>query len=84
MRKYPDRLAVKTKGEELTYDELNSAANRMAHTLLRHLGEGQEPVGLLLPQGSQVIAGMLAVLKSGKFFVLIDPSLPEARAVQIL
>ena len=35
VRADPDRLAIKTPEDELTYDELNSAANRVAHGLHR-------------------------------------------------
>jgi non-ribosomal peptide synthetase component F len=32
--RYPDRIAVKTKANALTYAELNQAANRVAHAIL--------------------------------------------------
>ena len=32
--RYPDRVAVKTKADALTYAELNQAANRVAHAIL--------------------------------------------------
>jgi non-ribosomal peptide synthetase component F len=32
--RYPDRIAVKTRGHTFTYDELNRAANRVAHAIL--------------------------------------------------
>jgi non-ribosomal peptide synthetase component F len=32
--RYPDRIAVKTKADALTYAELNQAANRVAHAIL--------------------------------------------------
>ena len=32
--KHPDRIAVKTKADALTYAELNQAANRVAHAIL--------------------------------------------------
>ena len=38
-RKYPDRLAIKTKTQQFTYDELNKAANRAAWTILERRGE---------------------------------------------
>ena len=39
VRKYPDRVAVKTRSHQLTYDELNKAANRVAHAILAQRGE---------------------------------------------
>jgi len=77
--KYPDRLAVKTKNHELTYDELNRAANRMARAILEQCGERQEPVALLFEQGASLIVALLGVLKAGKFYVPLGPSYPHAR-----
>ena len=41
VRKHSRRLAIKTKDTELTYDELNRAANRMAHAILASRGKRQ-------------------------------------------
>lgn len=83
-RKYPDRLAVKTKNHSLTYDDLNSAANRMAHTILSQRGRKNEPVALLMEQDAPVIAAILGALKAGKIYVPLDPSLPHLRLKYIL
>ena len=48
VRLYPDRIAVKTKDHALTYDELNKAANRVAHAILSQYGKRGEPIALLL------------------------------------
>lgn len=76
---YPDRLAVSTDHEALTYQELNLAANRVAHAILSELGEGQEPVVLLLDHGAAMYAAILGVLKAGKIYVTLDPSYPLLR-----
>ena len=34
VRKYPDRLAVKTRNHQVTYDDSNRSANRVANQLL--------------------------------------------------
>ena len=82
--KHPDRLAVKTKSHQFTYDELNKAANRVARAILAQRGEGNEPVALLLEQGAALIAALFAVLKAGKICVPLDPSLGRARITSIL
>jgi non-ribosomal peptide synthetase component F len=48
VRSYPDRLAVKTVHRSLTYDELNKAANQVAHLLLAQRSHRPEPVGIYL------------------------------------
>ena len=82
--KYPDRIAVKTRSHELTYDELNKAANRVAQAILAQRGEGEEPIALLFEQGAQLITTILGVLKAGKFYVPLDPSHPQARITSML
>lgn len=79
VRAHPDHLAIKTPVDELTYDELNSAANRVAHTLIDHERSEAKPVALLFEKGVQIIVAMLGVLKAGHFFVLLDPSLPKEK-----
>ena len=46
--RFPDRLAVKMRNRTLTYQELNHAANRVAHAILAQRGETQEPIALLM------------------------------------
>ncbi|MCH7625869.1 MAG: non-ribosomal peptide synthetase [Chloroflexi bacterium] len=79
VRMYPHRLAVKAGDEELTYDELNRAANRIAHAVLGQRGEGSEPIALLFERGVQAIAAIMGVLKAGKFYVSLDPNYPSER-----
>ncbi len=82
--KYPDRLAVKTKGSRLTYAELNESANRLAHAILGKRGQGQEPIALLLENGAPIMVAIFGVLKAGKLYMPLDPSYPQARIKAML
>ena len=84
VRRYPDRIAVKTKNGSLTYHELNKASNRLARAMLARSGLRQEPVGLFLEDGLQLIAAHLATLKAGKFSMGLDPSAPRTRTAHLL
>src|ERR1043166_3791698 len=84
VRRYPERIAVKTHTRTLTYDGLNKAANRIARAILTHVGEHEEPVALLLEHGASIIAAILGVLKAGKIYVSLDPALPHTRAARML
>ena len=84
VRRYPDRIAVKSQGKELTYDQLNRAANRLAHTILTERGEGPEPVAVLFEHGAQMVVALLGVLKARKFCVPLDASHPTTRIGSIL
>jgi non-ribosomal peptide synthetase component F len=47
VERYPDRPAVKDKHHELTYKELDQAANRLARTILHQSALGEEPIALV-------------------------------------
>ncbi|MFG2728474.1 amino acid adenylation domain-containing protein [Streptomyces canus] len=69
----PDAEAVCADGVSLTYRELNTWANRLAHRLIRQ-GVGPETVvGLALPRSVQLAVALLGTLKSGAAFVLVEP-----------
>ena len=83
-RRWATRVAVKTAQHELTYAELNRAANQLAHRLVQERGSGAEPVGLLLEHGAPMVTALLAVLKAGKFYVPLDPAYPREHLAYIL
>ena len=84
VRMYPERVAVKTKTQNLSYSELNRAGNRLARMILTQRGEGPEPVGLFLTDGAHVIVAHLAVLKAGKFSMSLNPSASPDRTCHLL
>jgi len=84
VRLYPDRLAVKMAARELTYDELNRAANRIAHAIVQARGTKSEPIALLFEHGIASITAILAILKAGKFYLALDDSFPAERIQHIL
>src|SRR5262245_25731171 len=81
---YPEKVAVKTARQSITYRELNSAGNRMARAILDRRGEGNEPVILLFEQGADAIIAILGTLKAGKIYVPLDPSFPQDRIAAIV
>jgi len=84
VEQYPDRIAVKSRYHELTYKMLNQAANHVAWSILNEHGKGEAPVALILENGAPMISAILGVLKAGKIYVPLDPSLPTARITYIL
>ncbi|MEV8474422.1 amino acid adenylation domain-containing protein [Streptomyces sp. NPDC051173] len=75
----PDAVAVTCDGTALTYGELNARANRLARLLVeRGAGPGRT-VALALPRSVDLVAGLLAVLKSGAAYVPLDPGYPVER-----
>jgi len=79
VRQTPQATAAVSEGEEVSYDDLNQRANRLAH-YLRSLGVGpDERVGICLERGIEMIVALLAVLKAGGAYVPLDPDYPEER-----
>src|ERR1022692_512096 len=75
----PERTAVKAGARSLSYADLDARANRLAQTLrARGIGRGAR-VGLCLERSTDMLAAVLAVLKSGAAYVPLDPSFPAER-----
>ena len=55
-----DRKAVCTFQLQLTYRQLNWAANQIARLLLDRLGENETSVGVFMEHGTSIIAAILA------------------------
>ena len=82
--KAPDAVAVVYEDTQLTYEELNSQANRLAH-YLRSLGVKPDTrVALCVERSLEMIVGLLAVLKAGGAYVPLDPSYPSERLAYML
>jgi len=80
----PDAVAVVFEEEQLTYRELNSRANQLAH-YLRSLGVGSEVlVGICVERSLEMVVGILGVLKAGGAYVPIDPAYPGERIAYML
>lgn len=80
----PDATAVVFKQEQLSFAELNTRANRLAHHL-RGLGVGPETtVALCVERSVEMVAGMLAILKAGGAYVPLDATQPKQRLAFML
>ena len=79
VRAHGDELAVQWSGGSYTYGALNAASNRLARTLLSQGGREPEPVALVFEHGGEALAAILAVLKAGKSYVMLDAGYPPDR-----
>ncbi|MFF0487027.1 amino acid adenylation domain-containing protein [Streptomyces sp. NPDC004435] len=80
----PDAPAVADALGSLGYRELDTAANRLARLLLHHGVRPGDPVAVALPRGTELIVSLLAVLKTGAYYVPVDLSHPAERITFVL
>jgi amino acid adenylation domain-containing protein len=80
----PDAVAVVFEQQQLTYRELNSRANQLAH-YLRTLGVSADVlVGICIERSLDMLVGLLGILKAGGAYVPLDPSYPPERLAYML
>jgi amino acid adenylation domain-containing protein len=84
VKRTPDSIAITFDNQTLTYHDLNSRANKLAHYLQ---GIGVEPetlVGICVERSLEMVIGLLGILKAGGTYVPIDPSYPLDRIEYML
>ncbi len=91
VEKSPGRIAVfghgkirKNTDNNITYKELNEQSNRLAHFLIEKGVLANDLVGIMMERSSDLIVGILAILKSGAAYLPIDVASPEERIEYML
>ncbi len=82
--KYPLKTALWTKGNVLTYKELDDYTDRIAAGLISKGVKVNDTVAVIMEKGMNQIAGALAILKAGACYVPVDMHNPEKRIRGIL
>jgi aspartate racemase len=83
-KEHPNAVALVQDNIELTYQELNRRANRLAHRLRRAGVKPETMVACCLERSVEMIVAFLAVLKAGGAYMPLDPGYPKARLDFIL
>lgn len=78
-RRTPHACAVVSGSTRLSYAELDRRANRLAHLL-----PAGEVVGVYLDRDADLVVALLAVLKAGSGYTLLDPDFPVGRLCSVL
>ena len=79
----PDSLSVSDWDGELTYAELDDLSSRLSASLVEYGVLTAQCILLCFDKSRWTIVAMLAVMKSGGTFVLLDPSQPIHRLQEI-
>ncbi|GFN29878.1 non-ribosomal peptide synthetase [Paenibacillus xylaniclasticus] len=80
----PDATALVYDGEQVSYQELNRRANRLAHVLRSAGVKRDEIVGLMADASIEMLVGVLAILKAGGAYLPIDTQYPPSRIAFML
>lgn len=83
-RATPDAVAVQDLDSELSYRELDTRANRLAQHLCALGHDRACPVGVALERGVDLVVALLAVLKSGRAYVPLEPQEASSRVAAML
>ncbi len=79
----PESLAVVDGKRSLSYEALNKQANQLAWDILsKNLKKG--PIVCLCEQGVDFIVATLSILKSGSFYVPLDPQANDGSIIGLL
>lgn len=81
----PDKIAIVSGNETLTYAEVDKRSECVAHFLVNELSVGiEEPVGLLSNRSPLAFIGILGIMKAGAVYLPLDPNQPLSRLKTIL
>ncbi|MGE0779510.1 amino acid adenylation domain-containing protein, partial [Mycolicibacterium sp.] len=80
----PEATAVVYEGRHYSYRELNEAANRVAHWLIRAGIGTEDRVAVLLDKSPELVITALGVVKAGAVYLPVDPTYPQDRLDFIL
>jgi non-ribosomal peptide synthetase component F len=79
---YPTITAAKFGEKVITYQQLNEAANRLAHHLISSGLEPRQRVCLVVQRSIDMLIGIFAILKAGCQYVPIDGGVTSEQALK--
>jgi fengycin family lipopeptide synthetase B len=80
----PQRVAVTSGDEGLTYEELNARANQLAWYLRARGLKPEDRVGVCSGRSVDLVIAILGILKAGGAYVPLDPGYPDDRLAFML
>ena len=80
----PDRVALISGDEQLTYAQLEEKANRLAHYLIDQGVKKDDKVGLYCRNRIEIVIGMLGIIKAGAILVNVNFRYVESELEHIL
>ena len=75
----PDEIAITYKSKQITYQELNTRANQLAHYLIRQGVKPDTLVAIQMERSIKMAIGLLAIHKASGAYLPLDPDFPADR-----
>ncbi len=75
----PDHVALRYRGESLTYGLLFEQASSLAHALIEDGVAPGDRIGILLPKGFESAVALYGIMSAGAVYVPLDPTAPTSR-----
>ncbi|MBS1600362.1 MAG: amino acid adenylation domain-containing protein [Bacteroidetes bacterium] len=79
----PDAIALRFGNEQRTYKQLDQQADILSNLILKN-SHSSSIVGISTSRTIEMVIGVLAILKSGKAYLPLDPAYPKERLQQIV
>ncbi len=83
-RQIPGAIAVKEGDRRLSYGELDRRSAQLATRLERLRIRAEEPVALVMERSADLPVALLAVLRAGGAYLMIDPAASEEQIARLL
>ncbi len=80
----PTAIAASFEQQQLTYQEVNARANKLARHLQKLGVKPEVLVGICVERSLEMVVGLLGILKAGGAYVPLDPEHPQARLAYML
>ncbi|NOQ24119.1 MAG: amino acid adenylation domain-containing protein [Bacteroidales bacterium] len=84
VKEFSKRIALEVEDKSYTYQDLDEESNKIANYLIKCGVTEDQLVGLMAGRSSDMIIGILGILKTGGAYVPIDPAYPEERVNQLI
>src|SRR6184192_3340745 len=79
----PDAEAVRLLNEAITYRELETRSNQLAHALIKSGVIPGDRIGIYLQKSPAAIVSIFGILKTGGCYVPVDANAPGPRLLEI-
>ena len=83
-KRTPDAIAVIGDQGKLSYAQLDSAADVIAHRLIAAGVAGESVVAVLAERSAELVTALVGVVKTGAAFLSLDPEYPPERLAYML